>query len=688
MEKSPQKGIVHTIADRCKRCYTCVRECPARAVKITGGQAVVLEDRCISCGHCVRVCSRNAKQVQDHTGSVEKILQQEDKRVIAIVAPSFPTFFPELEPSEKLIGAIMELGFDDVMEVGFGGDLVSREYKKLYDKSEKTWITSPCPAINIYIQKYMPKLVPNIANIVSPMVAMGRAIKWKLDPDAKVVFIGPCVAKKSEMSEPPVAGIIDDVLTFEELRKMLKRKKIDPNESEPRDFGGPHAYRGKLFPVSSGLLKTAQIDNDLESNDVLVAEGKDRIMSVLKSLQDGEIEPRFLDLLFCEGCVNGPFAPTYEKKYSNRDNVLKFYRKRMENFDKEKWQEWMDYFDDLDLRRIFSENPERLPQPSEEQIQNKLYDMGKKSDVDILNCGACGYPTCREHAIAVIQGLAESEMCLPYTVERLEDAVDEIKTSHNKLRDAQQQLLQNEKMAAMGQLAAGVAHEVNNPLGTILLYAHMLLEEMDDKDQKADDLKQIIDETNRCKCIVSDLLNFSRENRLALKEIDVNDFIVDVLKPFEENPDYKGIKFRMELEKLPGLSVDPDQIRQVLINVIQNAIDAIGQMGTLTVRTGRTDDGSRAVIEISDTGEGIPDDVKAKIFTPFFTTKDLGKGTGLGLSIAYGILKMHRGSIRAESEIGEGTSIIIEIPFGLGSSDIMMPTGERLKKPGNQELIG
>lgn len=665
------EGKVHTIREKCRRCYTCVRECPARAVKISGGQAVVMEDRCISCGHCVRVCSQGAKQVVSAVDHVWEMIDDAKRHVIAIVAPSFPTYFAECDPPARLIGALKQVGFSSVMEVAFGADLISKKYKEHYDKFQKPIITSSCPAIDIYIMKYMPDLTANLARAVSPMIAMGRAIKWKLDPEADVVFIGPCVAKKAEAQDPQVAGVIDEVLTFQELRKMFNKRGIKPVETEPFEFEGPKSKLGVLFPVSSGLLKTAGIETDIEKNDVLTAEGKERVLPLLKSFQNGEIEPRFLDLLFCEGCVNGPFAPQYDKKFHNRDAVIKYFRNRQKNFHKKVWEKWMDYFKDLDITRDFRPDTEMLPMPSEQQIREKLKHMGKEAPIDELNCGACGYSTCREHAIAVLQGLAESEMCLPYTVDRLEDALGEVKESHNRLKDAQEQILHNEKMAAMGQLAAGVAHEVNNPLGTVLLYSHMMLEDLSPEDQKRDDVEMIIKETERCKNIISDLLNFSRQSRLNLTEVDIEELIRETIRPLVKDTKHGGVNFEYVFDHIPAIAVDPDQMKQVFINLVQNSIDAIHDMGKITIATELTSDNSRAIIVIFDDGDGIPEDILPRIFTPFFTTKPLGKGTGLGLSIVYGIIKMHRGSIRAESTPGIGTKMFIEIPYGLGSNEMI-----------------
>jgi signal transduction histidine kinase len=262
-----------------------------------------------------------------------------------------------------------------------------------------------------------------------------------------------------------------------------------------------------------------------------------------------------------------------------------------------------------------------------------------------LNCGACGYDTCREHAIAIYKGLAESEMCLPYTIDQLKTTVHDLALSHEKLASAREALMQSEKMASMGQLAAGVAHEVNNPLGVILMYSHILLDESEKSSEFHEDLKMIAEQADRCKKIVGGLLNFARENRVVLQPTDVVDLIERSLRsvPAPENVE---VRLLHEAEEFQA-DLDADQMMQVLVNLFSNAFVAMPDGGTLTVRAAADDTTVR--ISVSDTGVGIPQENLAKIFEPFFTTKSMGIGTGLGLAVTYGIVKMHRGDIRVES---------------------------------------
>ena len=191
-------AIVSTISDRCKRCYSCIRECPAAAIRVIDAQAKVIEERCIACGHCVKVCSQDAKQIFSEIDDTYQLLQSGN--AIAIVAPSFAASFPD--EYKKVPAALRKLGFTKVIETAFGADLISNDYMDLIKAdNDKTVISSACPAVVSFIQKYYMELVPNLAQVVSPMIALGRYLKKDLGEDVKIVFIGPCVAKKHEAQD-------------------------------------------------------------------------------------------------------------------------------------------------------------------------------------------------------------------------------------------------------------------------------------------------------------------------------------------------------------------------------------------------------------------------------------------------------------------------------------------------------
>ena len=650
-------AIVKTIGQNCKRCYSCVRECPAIAIKVVDGQAVVITERCISCGYCVKVCSQNAKSViSDIPIVVNEIINS--KMPIAMLAPSFPASFPN--NYSKLVAGLKQLGFKVVTEASFGADLISSYYNHLYHNSKKTIISSPCPAIYNLIEKYYEPLVAHLAKVVSPMIAMGKYLKSNYGVDSKVVFIGPCVAKKSEYIDDEVSGAVDAVLTFKELKDLFLSLNINIDELEEMNFDPPHAYIGKSFPLVGGLLKTANISEDVLEKEVIVVEGKNQAKEILEEIYSGNIKSKFIDILFCEGCINGSAIDSNINYYSRREKVISYINENINSFDKREWQSNIFNSRFLDLTRKFRYKPQRKPQPSEEEIQTILARTNKYSKSDELNCGSCGYNTCREYAIAIAKGLAEDEMCLPYLIDKLQKVNIEIQETQAQLHSA-------EKLASIGQLAAGVAHEINNPLGSIILYANLLkrkLEKLNCNLGHNEEIQIIVDEANRCKSIVSNLLNFARQNKLRLSIFNLYETINYVINTITLKPECNNVSIKLSSENTKIIiEGDEDQLKQVFINILNNAVESLEISIKKEIDIKIENNFNEIIIEISDTGCGIPAENISKIFTPFFTTKKIGKGTGLGLAISYGIIKMHKGTIKVKSTINIGTTFKIKLPI-------------------------
>jgi len=652
--------IIKTIGQKCKRCYSCVRECPAKAIRVVNEQAIILGERCISCGHCVKVCSQDAKQIENE---VDKVLYNiiPTGKAVAIVAPAFAASFPD--NFCKLPSALRQIGFTSVAETAFGADLVSKVYEEELNKnSEQTIISSPCPAVVTFIEKYYPELVKNLAKVVSPMIAMGRYLKSNLSSDCKVVFIGPCTAKKEEYQIEEFNGNIDAVLTFIELKEIFKKLNIDLNKFEDSDFDKPRPNLGKSFPLAGGLLKTANKDNDLLAKDVIVVEGKEKVCSIIEDIAEGKIRNKFVDILFCEGCISGPAIDSGLNYYTKHEKVVDYILKTGQNLDKNVWKSTIFNNRNLDLKRDFSIKTQRRPMPDPDRIKEILAKTEKYTTQDELNCGACGYHTCREYAIAIAKGLAEEDMCLPFLITKLEKA-------YADLKDTQDQLQNAEKLASIGQLAAGVAHEINNPLGTIMLYASMLKKEVEKRKisaQTPEDMQLIINEANRCKNIVANLLNFARQGKLQVNPVNLSLLIEEITNSIKINPHFADIYVEVN-DKLTinEIEADKDQIKQVLLNIINNACESVEESPAKNVTINLDNTETHVQIDILDTGCGIPEENLKKLFTPFFTTKKMGKGTGLGLAISYGIVKMHKGKITVESKEEFGTVFSITIPVKL-----------------------
>ncbi len=665
----PQKpaeslALITTIGERCRMCYTCVRDCPAKAIRIQQGQAQVIPERCIGCGCCVRVCSQNAKKIYDSLPEVKALLAGQAP-VAAILAPSFAADFADL-PAPRLVGALRQLGFARVAEVAFGADLVAAAYHRLLATvDDRRYVATTCPAVVGYIQKYHPNLIPLLAPIVSPMIAEARALKRLHGAELRVVFIGPCLAKKLEArtrpGDPPPD--VDAVLTFKELRAWMDQAGLQPAAAAESKFDPPRPGLGALFPVSRGLLQAANLQEDLVDNNIVVAGGPSNFAAAIKEFEEGSLDSRLLEVLCCDGCIMGAGATNTAPHFSRQAAVSRYVRERMKILDPAAHARDLAAMADLDLRPGFHNDDRRFPYPAPEELDRIMVQLGKLKPEDELNCGACGYSSCRDHAQAIYWGLAESAMCLPYVIDRLRQSLGDLEQSNEQLARAREALSNAEKLASMGQLAAGIAHEVNNPLGVILLFAKSLLEECPPDAPNYEDLKMISEQAERCKKIVGDLLNFARKNEVHRRPTNLRD-LIDRCLTLIAVPENVRVTTRHNMTH-PEVAIDSDQIVQVLINLVENAIEAMPTGGELTLST--SDDEHQVRFSVADTGTGIAPEHRAKIFEPLFTTKQIGKGTGLGLSVTFGIIKMHRGKIDFTSNADRakgptGTTFTVTLP--------------------------
>jgi signal transduction histidine kinase len=562
-----------------------------------------------------------------------------------------------------VVGALRQLGFASVYEVAFGAELVASEYPRLLSSTDKLWIATTCPAVVSYVEHYHPDLTSSLAPIVSPMVATARLVRALPGGAQRVVFVGPCIAKKREAVAPELVEEVDSVLTFTELRKMLESHGIDPEAVTPSEFDPPHSRGGGLFPISGGMLQVAGIQEDLVAGHAMVAEGPAEFVQAIKEAGSGLAGTRLLEVLFCKGCTMGPGMSTNLPHFGRRARVSQYVRQRLATTDIPTWSQAVNDASSLDLSRSFQPRDMRLPVPSPEDLTRLLAELGKTEPAHELNCCACGYSSCRELASAIYSGLAEREMCLPHAIEHLRETVRELVHSHDELANAQMALVRSERLASMGQLAAGIAHEVNNPLGVVVLYANLLKEAIGDEAVYRDDLTMVVEQADRCKKIVAGLLDFARQSKVEHQRINVAELVQRGLRGIAHPV---GVDIVVEHD-VPEtmIEVDPDQITQVLVNLFANAFGAMPDGGTLSIRTENAGDRVRFVV--SDTGTGIPTENLSKLFEPFFTTKKGGKGTGLGLAVSYGIVKMHRGDIRVFSNANPaegptGTTFTVQLP--------------------------
>ena len=551
---------------------------------------------------------------------------------------------------------------------------MAAEYARLLERDDARHIATSCPAVVSYVRKYHPDILDNLAPIVSPMLAIARVLHKQYGPGLKIVFIGPCIAKKGEARYEQFEGEVHAALTYVELRTLLASRGVSLTERDGADddFDPPRGSLGALFPITRGLLQAADLDEDLLSGDIVSADGRQNLVEAITDFEHGDTEARLLDILCCEGCIMGAGFSCEEPVFKRRSDVSRETRARQTAFDKEAWEAAVAEAADIDLSRTFAPFDQRFDDmPSGVEVEEILARMNKYGPEDELDCGACGYDSCRAHAVAIWQGLAEAEMCLPYSVEELRKAVDELQETNHSLETTKEALVKSEKLASMGQLAAGIAHEVNNPLGILLLHANLLLEDCEVESQEAEDVKLIVDQANRCKKIISGLLNFARQSRVVRQPTDVTNLVAEVMRTL---PVAEGISVEV-VDHLDDsvAELDGDQIVQVLTNLLTNAQHAMPDGGDILVTLDGTDE--NVLISVRDQGTGIPKENLGKLFSPFFTTKQVGKGTGLGLAVTHGIVKMHRGQITVESNADPdkgptGTTFSISLPRYEAESDV------------------
>ena len=393
----------------CKNCYKCIRHCPVKSIRFSGNQAHIIGDECILCGHCFVVCPQNAKEIVNDTERV-KVLLQGREPVYVSLAPSFAANYDDCG-IEDMNEALKALGFAGAEETAVGATIVKTEYENMLEKGDRDIvISSCCHSINLLIQKYFPQLLPYLADVVSPMQAHCLDLK-KRYPGCKTVFIGPCVAKKDEAQA--YKDIVDAVLTFEELTQWLKEKNIAIGQHRVAN----EKSRARFFPTTGGVLKTMR--QDAPGYHYMALDGVENCIAALKDIESGKVHRSFIEMSACTGsCIGGPVMEKYHRA-PVRDYMAIMNYAGSEDFEVEQPAK-------MAIHKSFEYIDRHTKMPDEQEIQSILRQMGKTRKEDELNCGSCGYDTCREKAIAIYQGKAEIAMCLPYLKDRAESFSDSI----------------------------------------------------------------------------------------------------------------------------------------------------------------------------------------------------------------------------------------------------------------------
>ncbi|HEY6874707.1 MAG TPA: sigma 54-interacting transcriptional regulator [Geobacteraceae bacterium] len=410
-------GPIITLTEKCRKCYSCVRSCPVKAIKVDKSYTEIIFDRCIGCGNCLNNCPQKAKIVTDKVAVTERLLAS-GQPVVAVLGCSFPAFFHNVSPGQ-LVAGLKRLGFAEVHEGAYGAELVAPLYAEMMEKTSAPLISSHCPAIVDLIERHYPKLIKNLVGVVSPMVAMGRFLKGVLGPEAKVIYLSACIAAKFEMATEETRGAIDIVLTYRELDGIFRNRSLNLASLAEEPFDGIQPHLGRLFPISEGAFKAFSIATDPLDSEIVTAEGEVNVMGIIRDLAAGRINPRIADIRFCyDGCIGGPGKNRELTGFYKRNLVISHFKS---DAPYRTAPHYRGETPAVPLSRTFSNKYKKLGTPKGSDITRILHATSKFTQKDELNCRACGYRTCREYAVAVYQGLADMEMCLPYNLQQLEE---------------------------------------------------------------------------------------------------------------------------------------------------------------------------------------------------------------------------------------------------------------------------
>lgn len=392
--------LILTKETNCQYCYKCLRNCPVKAIMFNKGKSYVMDDECILCGNCIEICPQRART---YTKSIHILYELKDKPFLVSIAPSF---FAHFDEPLKIITFLKSLGAIAVQETAVGAEIISRYYRDFIKKNKnKTMITTSCPVVFDMAEKYYPEVIPYLSPFLSPMNVHSLFMK-RYFGNFPVMYIGPCIAKKKDGEE-----YLDLVLTYEELENYIEKNNIDIVSLETSYPTPPYPDKGRFYPISGGINFT--LEGDWINH--MVVEGVENIAKIfenIKSYKEGFV----IEATACfGGCINGPAIRKDIGILEKRKRIIS-YAEQLKEIEKPNNFSSFQFIDDI--KRIFSPK-KNVIEVSEDKIRKILIEMGKENSKKELNCGACGYSTCREKAVAVVLGKAEKEMCITYLIDKV-----------------------------------------------------------------------------------------------------------------------------------------------------------------------------------------------------------------------------------------------------------------------------
>ncbi len=438
--------LIEIILKKCTRSYACVRTCPVKAIYTNNqGFPEVNHARCIGCGSCLSVCSSEAVI---HLSQVEKTigLLESENKVAAIVDPTISGEFPDIKDYRKFVEMIRQLGFDYVSEISFGVDLVSMKYNELLSNFKgKYYLAANCPSIVMYVEKYYPELVDNLAPIVTPMTAMAKVVRKAYGQDLKVVCLGPCLSAIREARIIEGDGKVDAVITFKELRQLFDKFNIKEAKVEFSDFDPPLGNLGSLYPLPNGMAYASGLSGDLLKGSIISASGKENSLQAIREFSENtDVLKKHFSLFYDQGCLMGPGTTDHQNKFLRRSMVVAYSQKRLTEINQKAWEESVKEYLQLDLSRTFRVNDQRLPEPTPDRVEEILKSLGKSLE-EKPSCNACGFKSCRDFAVSIGQGLSKPEMCTEYSVKSKNNYIKVLQNNNEKLKKANEDLSEIEK---------------------------------------------------------------------------------------------------------------------------------------------------------------------------------------------------------------------------------------------------
>jgi Na+-translocating ferredoxin:NAD+ oxidoreductase RNF subunit RnfB len=477
----PGKPVIYIDDTKCRNSYSCVRVCPVNALEIKPQREhpYIMPEKCIGCGLCYNACSPRAIMFRDSRDDVRALLSS-GRKTAALIEPTIASEFEDITDYRKFVAMVRLLGFDYVHEVSFGVDLIAASYAELFSKSEgKYYITANCPVIVKLIRKFKPELVPNLAPLVSPMVATAKVVRELYGPDVAIVQIGPCIDAKDEAREAG-EGLLEGVLTFTELREMFDGLNIQERSVKMSDFDPPFGNWGALYPLPAGIIQAGGIKRDMVSSSVITASGKEEILEAIADF-DAHIDTirHHFNLFFCHGCLLGPGSQHHRERFRRRALVRLYAEKRVARLNKAEWETDMERWSQLDFSRSFAPDDQRVPDPPAEAVAEVLKIIGKDNPDEEVNCGACGYLSCRDFAKTVASGLAVPEMCHTFNLRNKQEYIETLRQTNRKLAETKKALKESEELARREKdIAQNTSDMMNNmleklPTGVVIVDSNL-----------------------------------------------------------------------------------------------------------------------------------------------------------------------------------------------------------------------